>query len=120
MSDESAELKARLELLEAHTQSFRRLTRQYIRGELAHSTFVMHVGLLYLNYDLQVAGTPDLVGKLYDSCCHCPFCSAVRDMQLNAYLPGADVPVTDLNDGCMAPATHDGSGDCGCPAIAED
>lgn len=120
MSSDSPELKARFELLSAHTQSLRDLTRQYLRGELPLSTFIMHVGLLWLDYDLKVAGTPDRVGSLYDDSCHCPFCSAVRDMKLTADLPAADVPVTDLNDVCMAPATHDGSGDCGCPRIDED
>lgn len=117
MAGDITELKARLELLEAHTQSFRRLTRSYIRGELSHSQFVMNVALLCLEYDVKAAGHPDVVARLYDSACDCPFCVAVRNMREIIRVDVVELPVVDLEDGCAAPAAHDGSGDCGCPTI---
>lgn len=84
MDGEPLTALARMEFLEAHSQVSRSLIRSYLRGELGHSAFAMRMGLLWLDYDLQLAGGPDSVTRLYNPNCDCPVCTAVREMGLRS------------------------------------
>lgn len=98
----------------------RSLIRSYIRGELSHSAFVMRFGVQGLTHDLGTLRPASTFEVYHDKFVRCTSC-------------GYPVPrvftideLADLAEGstenmvCEAPAAHDGSGDCGCPAVAED
>lgn len=98
----------------------RSLTSSYLRGEIELSAFNTLTGEVILRYDMEVAQRKLDVALQ----------SLSQEDELGAgkhrlgepeyHWPTSDVPVVDLEDSCMRPAVHDGTGDCGCPEIAED
>jgi hypothetical protein len=98
----------------------RSLIRSYIRGELSHRAFVMQFGVQCLTHDVATPRDPATLPQY--SYCQDPDCDGhpIGDITVAAARVAPDVPVVDLEDACMQPAAHDGTGDCGCPGIAED
>lgn len=98
----------------------RSLIRAYIRGELSHSAFVMRFGVQGLTHDLGTPRPRSTFEVYHDKFVRCTSCGypVPRVFSLEELAELAEGNTVDIE--CPAPATHDGSGDCGCPAIAED
>jgi len=100
--------------------NIRSLVRTYIRGDISHGQFVLQFALQCLTHDVATPRPPsafldtaDHAAGWFDASQHVAYIAKAARI-------ASDLPVVDLEDSCMAPATHDGTGDCGCPAVGED
>lgn len=106
-------------VLEAFAQ-LRSLIRSYLRGEIEYEAFATMAGELQLRHDIDIANRKMDV-QLQQNAESGGSGAGRHRLQSPTYQwPAADVPVVDVEDACMQPAAHDGTGDCGCPAIGED
>lgn len=96
------------------------LTAAFLRGEIELEPFGRLWGELILHHDIAVANRKLDVQLAAAAESGGSGAGRHRSGEPSIPWPAADVPVVDVEDSCMAPASHDGSGDCGCPAIGED
>jgi hypothetical protein len=94
--------------------------RSFFRGEISYEAFVTMAGVQLIRYDTAVAirkmgyrPAPNAESGGSGAGRH-------RLGDPDYHWPAADVPTVDVEESCMQPAVHDGTGDCGCPGIGED
>jgi len=101
----------------AHLRS---LIRSYIRGELSHAQMVLQFGLANLTHDVGTPRPPiESVQCEEEYCGHLEDPAAGEQSSMPLHNPSCGCDWCS-QESCMEPAVHDGSGDCGCPSIAED
>lgn len=100
--------------------NFRVLTTSYLRGEIDLQAFTTIYGELMLRHDMYMANHKMQAQISANAESGSSGAGKHRLGEPEYHWPAPDVPEVDLEESCMAPATHDGSGDCGCPAIGED
>jgi hypothetical protein len=98
----------------------RSLTTSFLRGEIELRAFNVLTGEILVQHDMGVAQRKldARLRAIADSGELEPGRHRLAEPQYD--WPAANVPAVDMEESCMQPAAHDGSGDCGCPAVAED